>query len=652
MVWDPVDRDAWRKENLPSKSSEKELKKLVKEGRKIAKKIEKDLTRQQAKSPEYKAPTLEEIDKGLARKGVTVGRDLDTNLKAISEAYLPKKEGRVMAAWDEKFEWLKKMLSREQNAVNPDSGLIRIAERNLAEHMELDSREFNRKAKQFDDAVRRQPVSYTTDDAIKYVNDPSSVPPEVRKAIEQNKTKIQGTKDRSAVPDTGVRSNKTMKPGRLARKVWEETGGHRSAVLGPEMGPPGFEAPRIARAGPGGIHAEAADNMATSRWGRNAPEAKVNSLYESYGKGENYYEKMGFTNRDERYVSRREASARQKAADPTLSKTFEQHSGRAQQDRLKRQVEIGQEALIGEERRAPGEEGERIKSKRSRGEAQIRKLDAEAADLKRKNTVKIGGKNRNVMEVTKTRKPTFKHSPIDISTKYHEAKGKAAKQAVVTARLKDIDARRQVLQRGIAGDPMDTGLLAKKARAARGKVGYDTLKMVDQTPKPVHEKIILKEPVHVRADRLKAERAAEIEAARVRRNSPSLRRQATSSATRRIAGAGAAASGAYLMNAYLEGGSEALIDAAKTEAKVLGATGTAGLVAKKAAPGVLAKIAPAAMRVAGPLAVASTMYEAGKLPARLGAKVGGYEVTNPLLKNGLVSTIKSHLPWYDPRRDE
>ena len=333
------------------------------------------------------------------------------------------------------------------------------------------------------------------------------------------KTQLKILADRFGVSepvDSGVRSNKTLKPGRLARKVWEQQGGIRSAVIGPKLGPPGLEGNLIGRTGPeGGIHANAIENALTARYGKNIPDKIADETWDAYGRGENFMKRMGFTTRNERWISREEATRRAKERNPALGKHFEEHSGGMQIDRIQREGEIGTDALLGEERRAPGESGERIKRNRARALEQIKKLDLEEADLKRKNIMKTEG---GVTSMVKQQKPRLRHSPSEFAYNYSNA-STTEKNQMIAKRLKVIDARRQVLKKGVAGDPTNTGLLAKKSRIVKSKVGYEPFKMVENNPKPV-EPLIKNEPLHVKADRQAQELKATREAARVRVNSP------------------------------------------------------------------------------------------------------------------------------------
>ena len=347
----------------------------------------------------------------------------------------------------------------------------------------------------------------------------------------------------------GVRSNKTMKPGRLARKVWERQGGIRSAVIGGDIGPPGFEGPRIGRTGPGGgIHANAIENMLTAQYGRNVPDKLSDSVWNAFGRGENFQKRMGFTTRNERFVSREEASKRAKAANPELSKGYVEHSGGMQIDRIHRQGEIGDDALLGEERRAPGKRGEAMKKQKGAIAGQLEKLDAEEADLKRKNVVDVEkfDSGSTMLTLKKTREPTMNYSPDELRYEYKSTRDPDLRRAIVDRRLKDIQARRETLQRGQRGQ-RSTGMLATKARGrANPFVPTDNM-----TPAPVRrppEPVIKKEPFHVKTERMKADRAIELEAARVRANSPTRLGQLV----RRLKGGGMRALGP--VGAFMEPG--------------------------------------------------------------------------------------------------
>ena len=323
--------------------------------------------------------------------------------------------------------------------------------------------------------------------------------------------------------ESGVRSNKTMKPGRLARKVWERQGGIRSAVIGGDIGPPGFEGPRIGRSGPkGGIHADAIHNMLTAQYGKNVPDKLADDVWNAYGpdRGTNFQKRMGFTTRNERFISREEASRRAIASNPELAKGHVEHSGGMSLDRIKRKGEIGDDALLGEERRAPGKRGEALKKQKGAIVGQLEKLDAEEADLKRKNVVDVEkfDSGSTVQTLKKTREPTMRYSPDELRYEYKSTHDPDLRRAIVDRRLKDIQARRETLQRGQRGQ-RSTGMLATKARGrANPFVPTDNM-----TPAPVRrppEPVIKKEPFHVKTERMKADRAIELEAARVRANSP------------------------------------------------------------------------------------------------------------------------------------
>jgi len=316
--------------------------------------------------------------------------------------------------------------------------------------------------------------------------------------------------------DSGLRSNKTMKPGRLARKVWESTGGIRSSVLGRNIGPPGFEAPIVGRAGPQGIHANAIMNWVDDL---GIPPEQQDEIYNAYSSRKNFNERMGFTTRNERFISREEASRRARERAPGLSESFEEHSGGMQADRNVRKREIGAEALLGEERRAPGAEGERIKVKRASALEQLRKLEVEENDLRRKNVVSRKG-NLKIVKIEK--QPRLNKSPLSFTERYRAAETQAERRQIITQRLKDISARKQVLRKAIAGAPTKTGALATKARIAQGKAGYgDITNMTERSPAlKAGEPLIPNEPLHVKAERLAQETAAAEEAARVRVNSP------------------------------------------------------------------------------------------------------------------------------------
>jgi hypothetical protein len=360
----------------------------------------------------------------------------------MAEGYVPK-----VTAWDDMLDELIEQANKEVNKTTPDWGKISQLQDRI-EQLHRMSPEEKMSMKH-----RRSTVSKGLDVSPK----PEADVPARSGPASKNLGELFG--DPSA--QEAVRSNKTNKPGRLAKKAFEASGGIRAAVKGPEG--------KIFRAGPGGIHAQAIENRLIQEYGANYPMAKFDELADAYYHEKNFGEKMGFSTAREGYVTRDEMQQRAAKQFAELEGQ-ELHAGRLEYERGKAAEKKGPAATIGEARRGTGPEAERTLRKRKGIQKMEQQINKEIKDLERR-PVRYKSPE-GVVSFTKTsRSPTGKHSPYEVTQRFVHAPTPEAREHI-KKRIQTLKNRRDVIrrQKGLLGPTSSDApkVYGKLANLARG----------------------------------------------------------------------------------------------------------------------------------------------------------------------------------------
>jgi hypothetical protein len=189
-----------------------------------------------------------------------------------------------------------------------------------------------------------------------------------------------------------------------------------------------------------------------------SPE-EVDAYYDAFSSKKNFNERMGFTTRDERFISRTEASRRTREKFSELPENFEEHSGGMQAERQARKAVIGEEKLLGEERRGQGKVGEVELTRRKNANKFAKQLNKEIADLTTKSEYTREG---NLKTLVKPKRPTGKFSPPEVQAYLGPGSGGPESKEKIIQRIRDIRKRHSILTR------QGATRLSEKAKSLRG----------------------------------------------------------------------------------------------------------------------------------------------------------------------------------------